>query len=210
MTILLIFPYPLESAASQRFRFEQYLDLLDQSDIKYDVSPFLSESSWKIFYKKGFYFKKGIALFLGVFKRFLKLFSLSKYDYVFIHREACPIGPPIFEWLIAKVFRKKIIFDFDDAIWISNSSESNRFFAPLKWHSNVFKIAKWSYRLSVGNVYLKSAVEEFNTDIIINPTTIDTENYHNRMADHGNEVLTIGWTVLNSPGYLPYSYLYMS
>ena len=48
----------------------------------------------------------------GILRSFLRrwktIFSMYKYDYVFIHREAAHIGPPIFEFLIAKIFRKTI------------------------------------------------------------------------------------------------------
>ena len=53
---------------------------------------------------------KAVFLLLGFIKRFLLLFSLLKYDFIFIHREAAPMGPPIFEWIIAKVLRKKYIY----------------------------------------------------------------------------------------------------
>ena len=41
---------------------------------------------------------------------------------------------------------------------------------------------------------MKSAVEEYNGNVVINPTTIDTEKYHDRCTEHKNETLTIGWT----------------
>ncbi|GAG94584.1 unnamed protein product, partial [marine sediment metagenome] len=120
--------------------------------------------------------------------------EIWKYNYVFIHRESMPVGPPVFEFLVARVFKKKIIFDFDDAIWLSNSSESNRFFAPLKWHSNFFKICKWSYKISAGNEYLKNTAVLYNKQVYVNPTTIDTVNLHNQLKNHKDEIKVIGWT----------------
>ena len=64
---------------------------------------------------------------MGNGKRFFQkdrsFFQSAKADYIFIHREATPLGPPIFEWLLAKVFRKKIIHEYDDAIWIPGGEE---------------------------------------------------------------------------------------
>ena len=54
----------------------------------------------------------------GFFKRIGDLFQLINFDYIFIYREAAPVGPPVFEFIICKILNKKIIYDFDDAIWI--------------------------------------------------------------------------------------------
>lgn len=194
MKILFLFPYPVGHAASQRFRFEQYLSALSEANFEYSLAPFLNEKSWKILYRKGHLAIKFIALIKGFLKRLVVLFTLNKYDFVFIHREALPIGPPILEWIIAKVFRKRIIYDFDDAIWISNSSESNRFFAPLKTHSNVFSICRFSYKISVGNEYLANMVRKYNQNVIVNPTTIDTGYHIEKKWNQKEMKLTIGWT----------------
>ena len=79
--------------------------------------------------------QKIIGVILGYFKRIMLLFQLHNYDYVYIHREATPVGPPFIEWIISKLLRKKIIYDFDDAIWIKQSSEANPF-------SSCFKIGR--------------------------------------------------------------------
>ncbi len=133
--ILFVCPYPFACAPSQRFRFEQYLDILTKNDFSYTLSPFLDDKTWQILYKNGFKFQKTIGILGGFWRRFLLLFSVFKYDYIFIHREASPIGLPFFEYLTSKILRKKIIFDFDDAIWLANTSENNKIVAKLKFHT---------------------------------------------------------------------------
>lgn len=194
MSVLFLIPYPLESAASQRFRFEQYFELLKEEGIEYRVSPFLSSGVWRIFYRNGYYLSKTYALVRGFISRIITLFQARNYDFIFIHREAAPVGPPVFEWMLSKVLGKKIIYDFDDAIWIPNSSESNRFFSALKWNSNVFKIATYAYRISVGNTYLKNALKAYHKNVVVNPTTIDTEKLHNRLNGTVGEPPVLGWT----------------
>src|SRR4051812_43061107 len=130
MRILFVTPYPEGTTPSQRFRFEQYYPLLLKNNISYRTASFLNRRAWEVLYRKGFFMTKFFSLLSGYVKRFLLLFSLNKYDIVFIHREAEPFGPPVFEWIAAKVFRKKIVYDFDDAIWIPNASESN---SMTKW-----------------------------------------------------------------------------
>jgi len=202
--ILFIIPYPPGKAASQRFRFEQYLTLLDQNNYDYELNSFLSDRSWNILYKRGFFLKKFTAMILGCLNRFLLLFRINKYDYIFIHREDVPLGPSFFSFIASKWLKKKIIYDFDDAIWIPNSSESNRFFSFLKNHSNTKNISKRAYKVSCGNEYLCNYAKSFNDNVIYNPTTIDTVNYHNRVKNHDiSKKINIGWSGTHSTiGYL--------
>jgi len=194
MHILFIVPYPIDKAPSQRFRFEQYFPALIIKGISTTVKPFLSNEIWDILYLPGRFPRKALAIIGGLFKRFFLLFNLKKYDYIFIHREATPIGPPFFEYFASRWLKKKIIYDFDDAIWIPNFSEANSFFSFLKGYSNVKHICKWAYKISCGNEYLCSYAEQFNSNVVYNPTTIDTENYHNKIKNQDSANFVIGWT----------------
>ncbi len=213
--IIFICPYPAEQAPSQRFRFEQYFSLLKHRSFHFEIYSFWSLSSWKLLYKKGSVANKFFFLLAGFIKRFILLFYIQKADFVFIHREATPIGPPWFEWAVAKVFRKRIIYDFDDAIWLPNTSEENSLASKLKWHSKVSSICRWSYAVSCGNQYLCDFAKQFNQRVFLNPTTIDTDNLHNPALYKGIHVssvnalrtdevkgladlVTIGWTGTHS------------
>jgi len=194
MKILFIVPYPLGKAPSQRFRFEQYFSILESQQIAYEVVPFLSNKTWEILYLPGRFFTKALAILGGLFKRFFLLFRLRSFDYLFIHREASPIGPPFFEWIAAKILGKKIIYDFDDAIWIPNYSEANSLFSFLKGYPNVKHICRWAYKVSCGNEYLCAFASRYNKRVVYNPTTIDTVHLHNQVKDQLSEKLVIGWT----------------
>jgi glycosyltransferase involved in cell wall biosynthesis len=203
LKVLFIFPYPHGTAASQRFRFEQYLPILTQHDIKYTLAPFLDQKTWLILYKKGYTLQKFTGILLGFMRRIKLLFSVRDYDFIFIHREASPIGPPAFEWILAKVFRKKIIYDFDDAIWLPNTSASNKITAGLKWHQKTASVCRWAYKVSAGNRYLADYASQFNSHVVVNPTTIDTIHLHNQVKEQRSAQCIIGWTGTHSTmGYL--------
>jgi glycosyltransferase involved in cell wall biosynthesis len=201
MKILFLVPYPVGESPSQRFRFEQYFDLLKQNGIEYSVKSFWSLAAWKTLYKPGQALAKTIHLKISLWIRFWHVLGSSSYDWVFIHRECAPIGPPIFEFIIAKVFGKKIIYDFDDAIWLPNTSEENKLAGWLKFHGKVKSICRWSYRVSCGNEWLADFARQFNSRVVVNPTTIDTEKIHNPNlfpARKPNEKIVIGWTGTHS------------
>lgn len=191
--ILFITPYPFGAAPSQRFRFEQYFGALQEAGYSIRQEPFWSERAWKILYRKGNFFRKFLSLGKAILKRYLLLFSAGRYDFIFIHREFSPVGLPLAVWIMARLMGKKIIFDFDDAIWIPNVSESNRLFRFLKVYSNTRRIIRLSYNVSCGNEYLRNFALQYNPRAFYNPTTIDTEHHHNRIRQLP-EVFTIGWT----------------
>lgn len=194
MRILFLAPYPAFESPSQRYRFEHYLPYLKEKGIDYVYKPFLSKSAWAVFFKPGNTFRKGMGVLAGYGRRFLQLFTLFRYDYIFIHREAAPIGPPVFEWMMAKLFGKKIIYDFDDAIWIPATSSYNKAASKLKNFGKVAKICKWSYKVSVGNAYLGAYASQFNKNVVLVPTVVNTEEVHNQLQNQQTTTPAVGWT----------------
>ena len=188
-------PYPLRRAPSQRFRAEAFFEELNQKDISFDTHTFLDEGDWKILYQQGSTFRKALAVVKGFLKRaFFIVTRGGAYDYVYIHREAAPLGPPVFEWMLRFLFRRKIIFDFDDAIWIPNISASNRLARFAKCFWKVGTVCRWSYKIAAGNDYLAAYARRFNSNVIVIPTNVNMTNRYNRLKQHHNSSAVIGWT----------------
>ncbi|MDA1122505.1 MAG: glycosyltransferase family 4 protein [Bacteroidetes bacterium] len=184
----------MDYAPSQRFRFEQYFELLKKNGVEIEARPFIDVATWNSLYLEGNFISKTIGIGLGFIKRFRDVFRAKEADLIFIHREAAPMGLPFLEWIISNVLGKKIIYDFDDAIWLPNTSKENALVARIKWHSKVGSICRWSWKLSCGNNFLTDFARIFNTNVLLNPTTIDT-NYHDPNKQRKKErPLTIGWT----------------
>lgn len=192
--VLFIAPYPPGTAGSQRFRFELFFDMLRNNGIRCDQRSFIDDRTWKILYLPGHLPAKIYGFLRGFAGRIRQLFQVPSYDLVFIHREAAPIGPPIFEWITAKIFRKPIIFDFDDAIWKRDSSKANRLFSILKQPQKTSQLCMWAARVSAGNEFLAAYARQFNKDTRVIPTVVDTDYRHNRLKDHTTGKLNIGWT----------------
>ncbi|HTH54916.1 MAG TPA: glycosyltransferase family 4 protein [Cyclobacteriaceae bacterium] len=195
MKIFFLVPYPLAQSPSQRFRFEQYFEVLKDQGMQCKVQSFLSHDNWRVFYNKGNNLLKLRCILAGFIKRAVSLFAVLRYDFVFIHREATPIGPPIFEWVIAKLLRKKMIYDFDDAIWLTDKKRESRMENIIRWRGKVAHICKWSFKVSAGNAYLADYAKTFNKNVVVNPTTIDTVNVHKTNSKfQANQRIVIGWT----------------
>ncbi len=195
MKILFLLPYPLQEAPSQRFRLEQYFAMLENAGHHIQSQSFLSSKDWKLFFKPGRSVKKFLTLIRGYFKRIYSVLITTQFDFVFIHREATPLGPPIVEWIISNILHKKIIYDFDDAIWLTDRKNESSFLRLLKWRGKVKLICQWSYKVSCGNHYLQEYALQFNNKAILNPTTIDGVNLHKPPDVKTNtEKVVIGWT----------------
>ena len=192
--ILFICPYPRGGAPGQRFRYEHFFSYLEEQNIPFDIAPFLDEKTNKILYQKGKQVKKILGVLKGFLGRIRLLFEIPNYEYVFIFREATPLGPPIIEWFIARVLNKKIIYDFDDAIWLPFTSKTNRITNQLKFTSKVKSICKWSFKISCGNQYLADFASQFNDSVYIFPTVVDTVKTHNKIQNQITSQVNIGWT----------------
>lgn len=191
--VLFLIPYPLNVTPSQRFRFEQYISFLRENKVGCKISPFIDDSTWKIFHQNGYWFKKSWGMFKGIFLRHILLLTVHKYDIIFIHRGVCLIGPAYFEWIISKVLKKKIVYDFDDAIWVNDVSNANEKYSWLKFSNKIKNIISYSNTVIVGNEYLANYALENNQNVKIFPTTIDTTLYNPIQKSHTDKIV-IGWS----------------
>ena len=86
------------------------------------------------------------------------------------------------------------LYDFDDSIWIQDTSEANRAFRFLKSGSKVPKIIAKADRTLVANPYLERYAEEAGGKVHIMPTTIDAAMYDAQIVYRTGAELTVGWT----------------
>jgi glycosyltransferase involved in cell wall biosynthesis len=192
--VLFIVPYPTEGA-SARLRVEQFLPYLKDAGIEYSLRPFYSQSFYKILYKPGNTLKK-VALFLGAsFRRFSDICVSPSYNVVFIHREVFPIGLPVMEWMLfilKSIFRNRIVFDFDDAIYLSPEGSSS-ILSVLKCPWKTDLIIRHSDMVIAGNELLKEHALKLNKNVTVIPTCIDTNLYKMTGQKPSSTELVIGW-----------------
>lgn len=190
-SVLFIVPYPSDGA-SNRLRVEQYLPYLEKEGIRYRLRPFVSRKFFKILYVKGRWHLKIFYFLISVLNRIIDILRSLNYDIVFIHREALPVGSALIEILFSKI-GKKIIFDFDDAIFLPNTSAPNIYLERIKNPNKVSKIIELSDCVIAGNAYLKEYASAFNKKVAILPTPIDTDKYKAVKKEQRPGSATIGW-----------------
>ncbi len=166
---------------------------MEEKGYTYDFQSFLSINAWNNLYKQGKALQKITGVVSGYLRRITRLFSVSQYDFILIHRETTPLGPPFIEWILAKVLNKKIIYDYDDAIWMADQVGENKLWTLLKWRSKVASICKWSYKVSTGNDFLADYARQYCNEVVVLPTVINHE-VHTSATKEKNQILVIGWT----------------
>jgi len=126
-----------------------------------------------VFYHPGNYLKKAGVIFRSFFIRWKDLRRAKGFDLVFIQREALLIGSSWFE----KQFYKsnKVIFDFDDSIWLLDTSPENKKFEFLKDPDKTKNNITHAHAVIAGNAFLADYAKRFNPNVFIIPTTIDTD-----------------------------------
>jgi glycosyltransferase involved in cell wall biosynthesis len=189
--VLFICLHRPDRSPSQRFRFEQYLDHLNANGYQCNFSWLLNANDDKFFYSQGKIVRKGLIVIKSIWKRINEVLKASKYDIVFVQRECFMLGTSFFEKKFAK--RSKLIFDFDDSIWIQNISEANKIFSVFKDASKTKTIIQVADLVFAGNNYLADFARQFNKKVVVVPTTIDTDLYK-PVKKYPKEKICIGWS----------------
>lgn len=113
--------------------------------------------------------------------------QLRDYDVAFVQKRLFPVP-----WILAaSVFARKLIFDFDDAIW---TSPKMNWSVPTKvqMRLRLRTILSRASCVTVGNSYLAEYAGKYNRNMRVIPTCVDTDYYRPGPSREG-ETLRIGW-----------------
>ena len=191
--VLFVAVHPPGRAPSQRFRYEQYVDFLEEHGFRTTFAPVLRPDDYEVVYRAGGYLRKALIAGRGLARRLGEARRLPRFDIVFVQREALQLGTSWFEALAARA-RPRVVFDFDDAIWLQNVSKANRSLAWLKRPSKTRKLISIADLTIAGNAYLADYARQINPKVAVVPTTIDTDRYVRDASVATDPGICIGWT----------------
>lgn len=193
MRLLALVPSIYDTSPGQRFRIEQWEPLLNQRGVEISYAPFESHGLHLSLYKPGNVGRKLRLVAESLSRRLRQMKSLKKYDVIYVFREAALLGPPFFERWIHQS-RVPMVFDFDDAIFVTYKSPSNGYLSYLKFAAKTKSICRMASHVMVGNAYLAEYVRRVNARVTVIPTTIDTEQYTVAARKAESNLPVIGWT----------------
>jgi glycosyltransferase involved in cell wall biosynthesis len=192
MNVLFLATFPVEAACT-RYRCSQFFAYLESRGIKCALEPFLSQKLFHELYRPGRLAQKAAGTTAAVFGRLRDVLRSGRYDLIFVQREAALVGPPLFEWLFARVLGRRLVFDFDDAVFVPYTSPTyGRWATWLKCSWKTSAIIRMSRHVIAGNSYLAEYARRYNQNVSIIPTVVDLDLYP--WAPRGPaEIPTIGW-----------------
>ena len=187
---VLFFAYRPELNATSRYRVYKLIPHLEEAGIKCIVCPPFSNRLYSRLINKPGKVTLVVVMVVSFFNRVIQLRHLAKCDVVVIQQELLRFFGPFLEHLV-KFFKKKIIFDFDDANFalhqLANRKPQSRYYD----YSKTAKIIKLSDYVLAGSEYLKDYAMQITDKVAKVPTSVDFERYTLKNVDAQKPV--IGW-----------------
>jgi len=196
MKILFLAAYSNLAAAS-RIKVYQFLPFLKKRGVVYKVICFTPSFVYRL--RLASVYNKTLLLVyypidwtVKLFKIFQTVLIAGNFDIVFVQEPIIPFGFS----KILKLANRNIIFQFTDAVFITDQKEA-RFFSKLRLKilSNAWKRAvKIAKCCLVENDYNKEAVLKYCNYIDMITGPIDTDRYSVREDKKEGDYIVIGWT----------------
>ena len=186
-------PYPPNTIPSQRFRIEQWRQVLDEQGIKVRFAPYADHRLMSLLYQPGRVAQKFAGMVTGFVRQARSVSTAGRADAILIHRTACLAGPALLERVLT-LWHKPILFDFDDAIFLRHTSGANWLFDRLKCPGKTATLCRLSSLVVAGNKYLAAYARKHNPRVVVVPTSIDTDLYAPLEREDRSGRVTIGWT----------------
>ena len=190
--ILFVAHHRLDRSPGQRYRFEQYFTYLESKGLNCELANIISEKDDEVLYTSRNIIKKGLIAINAYRSRYLNYKSIKEFDLIVIYREAILTRSILFEKLFAKS-GVPMIFDFDDAIWVKDVSLVNQSLSWLKNENKIHKILPLCKHVTCGNEYLKEYALNYNKNVTVIPSTVDTDLYRPIQLNGSSSVVKIGW-----------------
>ncbi len=191
---------------SARYRVYQYLPYIEQYNIKVATHSALTPFLYSRFSPAKGSLHKIIYFFLSALSRIIALFRMPFYNLIFIQKLVLPHVFPVPEFLLCKLgkwLRKKIIFDFDDAIYTVSEVRKKTLFEKFTYSGRVQKIISLCNSVVAGNDYLGQFARNYNKRVYVVPTSIDLAKYPMCLSNEKKSTpVVIGW--IGTPGTSPY------
>jgi len=183
MNILYLSTYSFQGPNS-RYRIFQYLPYFGKNRLDVKVSPLFENRYFEILKIK----RKPVRIFLKslysigrLAKRLKDLGDLKKFDLVVVERQVFPYLPPVIEFVM-KLFGIDFVLEFDDAVYLTFLH---------RW--KLEKLISISKHIIVGNKFLQRYALQFNSNVTIIPTVIDTSRYSKKDYSKVSDTTVIGW-----------------
>jgi len=175
---------------SSRFRIRNNIPFLAQNNIfvKDFIRQFSTQSSGNLFPDRRIRnspLKLATAItfeMLNIAHTLSRSLASNNYDATWISRELI-IGYPSFEHLL----KKPLIYDIDDAVFLSRNSRSG-----------IHCLIRNAFAIVAGNAFLADYCRQFNSSVHVIPTAVDVNKFKPSTLERLSNDMVIGWSGTSS------------
>lgn len=193
--ILVVCPYPKDTAAGQRLKYEQYISDWELNNYRVEISPFMNMQMWKIVHEKGHTLRKLGWTLLGLLKRTKDIFRLRDYDVLYIHMYVNPVGNSLFE-RVYRLLAKKIIYDLEDNRLLGASVETKGIAQYLRGTEKTRALVETADHVVTSSPALNDICLQINRkrQCTYISSSINTDRFVPSNDYTNEDKVTIGWT----------------
>jgi glycosyltransferase involved in cell wall biosynthesis len=179
-------------------RFLQYLPLLRQAGLMVTVQSLISDEMLASRYQRGSY---GVwRLFCAYVDRIRALIGCSRFDLVWIEKEALPWFPAGFERMLLR--KTPYVLDFDDAVFHNYDLHRLALVRAL-FGRRLDKLMSEARVVVAGNRYLADRANQAGAQqVSVIPTVVDLQRYSAKVQYEAHAGLRIVW--VGSPSTVKY------
>ncbi|TAJ24085.1 MAG: glycosyltransferase family 1 protein [Nitrospirae bacterium] len=192
MRLHFLVPYPRDQAPSQHLKFEQYYGHFARAGYEIVHDAFYSRQLYQRLGKRGLLWKACGVLWACV-KRLRSLWMAWRSDLVYVCLEAMPIGPPILEWVIVHLFKRPMVYDIDDLIYLKKPGSRDPLPTLFDRRRKVEFLMRSARHVIVCTPHLEKVARSVNVRVARISSTIDTVKYRSRER-YDTPCVTIGWS----------------
>lgn len=197
MKVLALASYPVEAAAT-RYRLAQFVAPLAERGIELSIRPFLDSKLFSDLYRKDVWPRTVAGLAKSALLRLFDVPAAAKADVVLIQREAMMFGPPLFEWLTTRVFKRPMVLDLDDATYVTYTSPTyGSLGTKLKWAGKTDNLIGLAAAVTCGNRSIAEYVRSKGAHARVIPTVVDTDVFQPAQPSNESPVV-LGWVGTHS------------
>jgi glycosyltransferase involved in cell wall biosynthesis len=194
---LVLATYPV-SAAATRYRTVAYFEALRARGIEPELRTFYTDREFAVLYGGGLV-RSAQSTLRGTQRLLQNALHARTYAGVFVQREAAPLGPALLESFLERRLNLPLIFDFDDAIWLSVHEKSAypRLSRWMRQPDKALHLMRRATTVIAGSHALGAKARELNQSVVVLPTSVPAASWQplpgKPLGALASDVPLVGW-----------------
>ncbi len=185
-----------EGGPATRFRLMAYRQAFAANRLDLTVVPSLDVAAYDLLYQPAIGLLRKASVAIGSMARQWREAVLGgPWDAIWVQREAALLGPPALEYVLSAMKGVPLVYDFDDAVWISTAGHSRHPWAArlLRTPRKAWWLMKRAAHVVAGSEDLAQVARKVAQRVTVVPTVVSRSTWTPRPSSIRVGVPVIGW-----------------